>query len=281
MQSKEIKKLNKINNKIFIKLLKKYTNIDEDFIDTFFSKFYIGGDLEFDIDEKDICKYLNIKKKTLRKRLLNIYSNYINYIENIDYVIIKLNDNKVKYYTNYQCFERLAMSSQSEKSDSIRIYFSKIREFITNYQELIFQALSNKDKLKKYSVLESIYFFAVDERYNDIFKIGRTIDIISRLRVYNVGRIKEIDLKYLAMVKNHELIEKCMKLKLKKNQIYKNREIYKVNPEYIKKIIDECYCENVDKKENKQLYNEISTLLGLYSYTKDKINIKPYILISK
>jgi hypothetical protein len=32
-------------------------------------------------------------------------------------------------------------------------------------------------------------------------------------------------------------------------------------------------------KENNDLYRELSDLLGLYSYTKDKINIKPYIVI--
>ncbi len=34
---------------IFIELLKKHTNIDIDFIDTFFKKFKIGGELDFKI----------------------------------------------------------------------------------------------------------------------------------------------------------------------------------------------------------------------------------------
>ena len=29
------------------------------------------------------------------------------------------------------------------------------------------------------------------------------------------------------------------------------------------------------------MYEDISNLLGLYAYTKDKINIKPYIIIDK
>ncbi len=32
---------------------------------------------------------------------------------------------------NYQCFERLAMSGNSEQSKTIRMYFVKLREFIT------------------------------------------------------------------------------------------------------------------------------------------------------
>ena len=111
---------------------------------------------------------------------------------------------------NYQCFERIAMSGDSDNSEIIRIYFTKLREFITENQHLIFQALENKDDLKLYSKFETtIYFFAVEKKI--YFKIGHTGDIIQRLYNYNIERIKEIDLKYLALVKNKTLIENCMK----------------------------------------------------------------------
>lgn len=57
--------------------------------------------------------------------------------------------------------------------------------------------------------------------------------------------------------------------------------MYEIEPEKLKKIIDECYCKNVSKKENDDLYEEISELLGLYSYVRDKVNIKPYIIVDK
>jgi myo-inositol-hexaphosphate 3-phosphohydrolase len=147
------------------------------------------------------------------------------------------------------------------------------------HQELIYQAITNKDDLNKYRGYESIYFFAVDNRKQNIFKIGRTQDIIQRLRNYNIGRIKEVDLKYYALVNNAFIIEKCIKFKLDKNRVIDGREIYKVDPNKLKKIIDDCYCKYVSKKENEVLYKEISDLLGLYAYTKDKINIKPYVII--
>ena len=266
----------------FIRLLKQFTSIDEKFIDIFFKKFKIGNELEFDIDEKDVYKYLKITNRTLRERLNNNYSKNILYIENVDFIKRKIkNSSKIKYYLNYQCFEKLAMSGNSKEAESVRIYFSKIREFITENQNILYQAMDKNIDLKKYTMFETIYFFAVDDRYNDVFKIGRTNNIIKRLQTYNTGRIKEIDLKYLALVKNSKIIEKCMKLNLKKYQIYENREIYKIDSEQIKKIIDLCYCNNVTKKENDSLYEEISELLKLYSYVKDKKNIKPYIIIGK
>jgi phage anti-repressor protein len=222
-------------NSIFIKLLKKHTNIDEDFIDIFFKKFKIGGELDFNISDSDVARFLNITMKTLKRRLNNSYSNSKNYIENVDYIKIKVeNKNKFIYMINYPCFEKLAMNGDSEESETIRMYFIKLRQFLTDNQELIYQAIENKEDLKKYSGFGSIYFFAVDDKEFN-WKIGRTNDIIKRLRVYNVGKIKDVELKYLAIVKNPVLIEKCIKLKLKDNQVFNNKEIYKVSPKIIKK----------------------------------------------
>lgn len=271
----------KQKDSIFIELLKTYTNIDEDFIDVFFKRFKIGGELNFDIKDSDVSQYLGIELLTLRKRLKNEYSKHKRYFENVDYIRIKTGvTNNVTFMLNYQCFERLAMSGDSAKSETVRMYFVKLREFITENQELISQAMENKQNLNKYSGYESIYFFAVDEREED-WKVGRTIDIIMRLRNYNVGRIKEVDLKYFAIVKNSLLIEKCIKHKLKKNQTIENREIYTISPQSIKKIITKCYCDNVPKSKNIELYEEMANLIGLYSYVKDKENVKPYIIIGK
>ena len=144
----------------FTELLKKYTSIDEEFIDIFFNKFKIGNDLEFHINEKELADYLNIKIKTLRNRLNNKYSNNENYYEKVDYIRIKIDKkNKYKYMLNYRCMEKLAMSGDSEESENIRTYFTKLREFIYDNQELINQSLDNYNDLKKYSKFDCIYFF--------------------------------------------------------------------------------------------------------------------------
>jgi len=270
------------NNNNFIELLKEHTTIDSDFIDKFFKNFKIGGELDFHIKDKDVSKYLNVSLENIRKRLNNAFTKSINFIENVDYIKIKTGiTSGITYMINYQCFERLAMGGDTQKSESVRMYFVKLREFLTENQRLIYQSMSNYSELNKYVGFETIYFFAVDERKNDIFKIGRTRDIVNRLRNYNVGRIKEIDLKYLALVKNSILIEKCMKFKLQKNQVIENKEIYQVNPNKLKKVINDCYCKYVPKNKNENLYQELSDLLGLYAYTKGKVHIKPYVIIDK
>jgi hypothetical protein len=269
-------------NNIFISLLKQHTNIDVTFINTFFKKFKIGGELDFNIKDSNVIKYLGIQMKTLRNRLLNKYSKSKMYIETVDYIKIKTgNTTGLTYMLNYQCFERLAMNGDSEKSESVRLYFSKLREFITENHQLIYQAIENKNDLNIYSGYESIYFIAIDERDPNILKVGRTTDIVKRLRNYNVGRIREVDLKYFALVRNPLLIENCIKSGLEKNKVFENREIFNISPTKLKKMIDYCYCKYVSSKKNEMLYKEISDLLGLYAYTKDKVNIKPYVIIGK
>ncbi len=272
---------NKNKDSVFVQMLKERTNIDVDFIDVFFKKFKIGGELDFNIKDKDVAKYLGIALITLRNRLNNAYSKKKMYIEHADFVRIRPNkSNGVTYMLNYKCFERLAMNGDSEQSETVRLYFSKLREFITDNQHSIYQAVVNKDDLGKYEGFESMYFFAVDERKVD-FKTGSTIDIVRRLRNYNVGRIKEVDLKYYAIVKNAYLIEKCLKFRLKSKQVIKNREIFHISPKMIKKTIDECYCKYVPKNKNDEMYRELSNLLGMYIYTKNKTNIKPFVIIDE
>jgi hypothetical protein len=267
---------------IFIKLLKENTNIDQDFIDTFFNKFKIGGELDFDIQDTNVSKYLNINLATLRKRLNNAFSKTKRFIENVDYIRVKTGiSNNINYMLNYACFEKLAMSGDSDQSEVVRMYFTKLREFITDNQRVIYQAMNKKNDLKIYNKMDTIYFFAADERKQDILKVGKSSKIVERLRNYNVGRIKEVELKYVALVKNPLLIEKCIKLLLKKKQVFSGKELFEIDPKILKKVIDECYCKHVSAKDNKDLYDEISNLLGMYVYVKDKLNIKPFIIIGK
>lgn len=267
---------------VFIKLLKENTTIDEDFINIFFKKFKIGGELDFDIKDIDVSKYLGISLITLRKRLNNGYSKTKRFDENVDYIRVRKGmRNIITYMLNYPCFEKIAMSSDSGKSEMVRMYFTKLREFITDNQYIIYQAITNNNDLKKYNGTQTIYFFAADERQPNILKPGRASKIVDRLRNYNVGRIKEIDLKYLALVKNPILIERCMNSLLARNKIDPYKEMVKIEPKTLKKVINDCYCRHVSPEENKELYEEISALLGIYVFVKDQPHVKPYIVIGE
>lgn len=269
-------------NTTFMKLLKKHTSIDKDFINEFFKDFKIGEELSFHIEDKKAAEYLGIKVESLRNRLLNKGAKTKAYLEHVDYIKTKRNGaSNITYFINYQCFERLAMSGNSEESETIRSYFTKLREFILENQKIIYQAMTNKDDLRKYAGYKCIYFFAADERKEHTFKIGGMNDIIRRLQNYNIGQINDANFKYLAIVKNKKIIDGCIANKLKPKQLHENMQIFQININGLKKVIQECYAEHVTKKENNALYDELSQLAGLYAYARDKKIVKTYIVIGK
>jgi hypothetical protein len=255
----------------FPELLKKYTAIDHNFIDTFFSNFQIRDDLVFAITDTSIAKYLNITINILRERLCNKYSNGEKYIYNVDYIKVRKDkSSQLTYLLNYQCFERIAMAGHTPESESVRMYFIQLRKFLSENQNVMGQAITKKQDLRKYNKFETIYFSAIDKRYNNINKLERAggeNGILSRIRDYNVGKIEEIDLKYIVLVKNAILIEACIKKKLFSQQLYDGTEIYVVSLKKIKEVIDYCYCTNITNEEHAELQKEIADLLGFYSYT--------------
>jgi len=140
---------NTLNNiEIISNMLKEHTDIDNDFIDNIFIKSKYSDNSEFNINDKDVSKYLDVSLGNIRKRLNNAYTKSINFIENVDYIKIKTGPTSgITYMINYQCFERLAMSGDTQKSESVRMYFVKLREFLTENQRLIYQSMSNYNEL--------------------------------------------------------------------------------------------------------------------------------------
>jgi hypothetical protein len=72
-----------------------------------------------------------------------------------------------------------------------------------------------------------------------------------------------------------------MKDKLINHNIINNKELYKINPKKLKKIIYNCYCDNVTLKQHTKLFKELGYLLEFYKYTKINKNFQPYIIIDK
>ena len=107
------------------------TPIDTKFINIFLNKFKIENELNFDIKDKNVSDYLNITLDNLRRRLQNKYSKTKKFIENIDYMKIKSGKTTgVTYMINYQCFEKIAISGETEQSEIFRQQFIKLRKLI-------------------------------------------------------------------------------------------------------------------------------------------------------
>jgi phage anti-repressor protein len=292
-------------NSDLLHLLKTETNLSSNFLNSFFKEIFPNKEREeqlFYITDHLAAKWLGVSNITIRERLRNKYSNkskndkiesktinpkdkseskgYSLYTELVDFIIVPTKvKNEKTYLLNYDCFRRLAMMSETEKGETLRYYFTRIEEFLKNNQSTIKQNIDKYNDLKILNKkvikmnMKYIYVFAVDERFPDLLKIGQTSDIISRLATYNTGRIKDIDLKYLAVINEPKSIEKCIGLNLNKYRYKQGREIFKVNIEYLQEVIKDCAC-----KFDEKLNDYETDIKGLIKYLEDKKSVSPFIV---
>ena len=117
--------------------LKKYSLIDDNFIDNFYT-FYDEGKNEYDFTIKLelISTWLNVKKDHLKQLLES------NFSENQDYIINKVsglkgtgkNNMKIVLLT-YTCAKLLCMISKSEKASIIRNYYIELEKLLITYKD--------------------------------------------------------------------------------------------------------------------------------------------------
>ena len=190
--------------------LKKYSLIENKFIDDFYS-FYDEGMNEFDysIDLEKIAFWLNVKKGHLKTLLES------NFIENEDYVISMLKNNKGKGGVNkenimlrYICAKELCMLSRCEKASIIRKFYIDLKKLIITYKDSIVRDLNNqlginqtnKQLIEKVKNKGLIYVLKIDDTTDTStdkpieVKIGYTYDLEQRMKQCNVGRINELPL---------------------------------------------------------------------------------------
>jgi phage anti-repressor protein/predicted GIY-YIG superfamily endonuclease len=244
--------------------LKKYSTIDNKFIDDFYT-FYDDGKNEYDftINLQLIAKWLNVRKDDLKKLLIS------NFIENRDYVQIKESgkkgtgkNNLIHVLLTYNCSKLLCMISKCQKSNLIRNYYIDLEKLIITYKDNIVNDLHNQLGIRNRNQIIMnenkkeglIYVLKVDD---ETYKIGSSVDIKKRMKQYNVGRVSELPIVFAYKTSDIKTVESCIKnnlenYRLKKN---KNNELFKIDHEFIKDTIIYCNKFNTLKvKENNKLY---------------------------
>jgi phage anti-repressor protein len=226
--------------------LKMYTGISNKFIDEYYSFYELCEKDTFGIDSNKVVKYLKIKHTRKFHEILRE-----KYILGMDYEIQRLhqksekNKQDVFYYLSFDGFEKVCMSSRSEKGNQVRDYFIMLRKFINYYREHFSNKIIDLTKKNKY-----IYIILVNKN-KDIFKIGRTDDIKKRLKNYAIGRDKHPDIQFIMIVDDSKKIEQCAKLFTIENRFRGSSEIYKINFDKLKFIVSEC--ADMHNKFNKKL----------------------------
>ena len=263
-------------------IFKKYSLIDNEFIDNFYS-FYDEGKNEYDFTIKLdlVAKWLDVRKDVLKKLLIS------NFIKNTDYNEIKESGKKGRGVNNtihvlltYNCAKLLCMISKCEKASIIRNFYIELEKLLIKYKDNIVNDLNNQIGIKTSNkdIIESnnkeglIYVLKVSD---EVKKIGNTTDIKKRMKLYNVGRINELPIVLVYKSKNIVELEKCIKDNLSTYRVKKNKnnELFKINDEFLKETIIYCNKQSIKIKENKKLLNFDSSNNWLIIIDKTETNI--------
>ena len=127
-----------INNKLY------------EFIDDFFNIInYNNFENNLSINIDIICKWLNIRKDTIKKLLKHSYN------KNIDYIVERIKKEKgsgsgatlkEKILLTPLCFKKVCQLTKSKKGNEVREYFIKVEETLFKYKDYIIQGLQEKIK---------------------------------------------------------------------------------------------------------------------------------------
>lgn len=140
------------------------------------------------------------------------------------------------------------------------------------------EQLENNQKPKINISKKIIYVFRALNTDLTLYKIGKTINSKTRFLKHNSPMANDLEVLFQYETDNIDQVESCVKAYMKKAQYRKYKEIYQVDLNIIKKIINNCdteinkinkEIENKNKKEkqkggkiiNKIDFNEILYLL--------------------
>ena len=73
-----------------------------------------------------------------------------------------------------------------------------------------------------------------------MFKIGHSKNLIKRLRTYQTGKLEDVEVVFLYKTNDHEAVEKCVKALVQKYRLNSNSEIYHLNLDMLKAIMNGC-----------------------------------------
>jgi len=229
------------------KYLKKITAIPNDFIDEMFDLYNEKTtQVDFVVDLYNIAKWLDVSRKELVRTLIRTYK------KNIDYISHTINmhrtsggNNNKQYLVTPDCFKRICMLSKSKKADLVRTYFIELESIIIKYRTQLIDGLQNDiDKIEKASTIEPkvgyIYVIRASDKMDNIYKLGRSKDLKSRLSTYQTGKLENIDVEFVYKTDNLIEVENCVKALVRTRKLKKYKEIYNIDLSILKSLIEDC-----------------------------------------
>jgi len=234
-------------------------------------------DNEIIINLEIISKWLKSRKSDIKKILIK------NFEEKFDYTIEKIkepHDNgigasiKEKILVTPNCFKELCMISQTEKAKQVRKYFINLEKLVKRYYETIKESLYKKiglletNQKPKINIISGvIYIIRALNTDITLYKLGKSKVLKERLNDYNSGNANDIEPLFIIPVQDIDKVEKCVKNTVKKHQYRKWKEVYEIDIDTLKEIMEKCntFVNEMakflkDKTEEKQFNKKISRM---------------------
>jgi hypothetical protein len=229
-----------------ITFLKTHTKISNDFIDDFFGLYDSKDKYNFSINIDSIAKWFNMRKDTIKATLKESYT------KNVDYKIIKGNSTGLKgkpseiILLTSKCFKLMAMQSKTKKAIQVREYYYELEQVIDQYKEYIIQGLQEKIKnlennqKPKINPSKGVIYIIQTSDGIGHYKVGKTKNLRKRLNNYNGDKKDDIIPIYIYETNDIDNVESCIKKYAKEYQYRKYKEIYKIDINLLKKLINDC-----------------------------------------
>ncbi len=238
-----------------VEFLKRYTKVDSEFIDDFFSLYKPGESYKFVIDIDAVVKWFNIKKGHIKDLLK------ASYIENEDYIITRIKDKKVgkpkeTILLTPKCFKLMAMRGKNKKADKVREFYYELEVAMDQYKEYIIQGLNEKiakleyNQKPKVNPSKGVIYVLKTANGVGYYKVGKTKNLKQRMQAYSSDKKDDVEPVFLHESDNIDELEKCIKKYAKKNKYRKYKEVYQLDVAKLKEYIATC-----DEELNKKLDN--------------------------
>ena len=230
--------------------LKKFSSINNNFIDDFFNLYDENTvDDDFVINFDISSKWLNIRKDSLKRTLIESYR------KNIDYKITiekstSAGRPKETIYLTPDCFKRLCMLTKSEKGEEVRSYYIQLEKHIDKYKDNIINDLRTRVQVLERNMKpieipknEGVIYVLKTPEYvalKDVYKIGSTEDFKKRLITHHTSHADNVEVKHVYKTSDIKGVERCLIAVLKEKQYRKRKEFYEIDLESLKEIISKC-----------------------------------------
>jgi phage anti-repressor protein len=230
--------------------IKLLSTVPEAFIDELF-EFY-GEETtqtDFVISISRVSKWLRCSKKEILRTLRRMYKQDIDYIVTKK-TIQKLHAHNVKeYYITPDCFKRLCMMSKAHNAELVRTYFIEIESLMIKYRTQLIAGIQEdiRQMQKQRKIRQSIdknqgYTYIIKSSINrkQMYKVGHAKNLINRLRTYQTGKFEDVEVVFVYKTNDFKAVENCVKALANKYRAQKRKEIFELNLDMLKDIIQGC-----------------------------------------